>query len=148
MATAPFHAPPPLRPGEYLAMRRAAAGLSVDEVALIFAPSREDAAQIRDALVALEADAPAAEHGWVALLPNAYPFDPTVYEALVTLAADPEAEGPHPHLCRACACSWHDSCESRAKGLCAWSEADGDLCTACERRPATAPDRPRLELVK
>ena len=60
-------------------------------------------------------------------------LDPAVYVQLVDLylagpGADGEYDGlPAPRVCRACACSWSNSCP----GSCAWSDADPTICTTC-----------------
>lgn len=123
-----------MSPGTYLAKRRQAAGLSIDDVA-----------------GAVRTDPPVGEvdrAGWIrrieenAVLPSfdvihalgqLFPFSRSVLSELTDLhraGSDPSAA---PRLCMICACSDHDPCrESIGPGqwrACGW--AAHDTCTRC-----------------
>jgi hypothetical protein len=129
-----------MTPGRYIQLRREAADLSIDVLAVLIsdeiADETVDAARLADLLAGLEADWPLATTAVLRLvhvlaLCGPFRFDPNVYWALVGAAQDPAQ--PVPPICRKCGCTWHDACRTPG-GACAW--AGPDLCTAC---PPDAP---------
>lgn len=117
-----------MTPGEYLARRRAAAGLTIADVAQRIGTEPRIAERDRAELIArIEDDTVSPTIITLSALRRVYPFDVAV---LARLAAPPaEASGPAPRLCRACACSELDACVGRDGTGCWWAEAD--LCIAC-----------------
>lgn len=124
----------PLTPQAYLALRRRAARLSVDDAASLiventtsprFMPRSERLAEARALIRQLETPGILARHvTTVDLLAAAFPLDPNVYYQLAHEPAD-----RHPAVCRGCGCSQWDACDRGADGACAW--ASSDLCTRC-----------------
>jgi len=132
-----------MRPGAYLARRRAAAGFTTPEelarrmgvsTLAIRRASEFEFAQLGARLRLAETDRQPLAPNQIRLVARFVPFAPDIYEQLVVLdrAARHGWRFAHgniePQLCRVCACSWHDACVTDA-GACAWAEAD--LCTAC-----------------
>ena len=126
-----------MSPGTYLARRRAAAGLEVEDVALRVETTpypmtlRDRVAWLRD----IERDVVPLTISTAVALRQLFPFSG---EVLVQLAACAEQPGrPAPRLCRICAsCHPSEFCGAALEG--AW-EAD-DLCPSCadEQRFAAA----------
>jgi hypothetical protein len=129
-ATEPPGPPPaaePLSPGTYLRLRRQAAGLTLEELAM--APEILGYGSLADALARLEAlendlCAP-IDFDQVMALGDHFNFDPHVFVQLVAVRAGRLT--PAPDVCRKCGCSWNDACGSS----CAWASPTNDLCTAC-----------------
>ena len=137
-----------ISPGAYLALRRAAAGLSLNDVArsllalplsaprLVAHPAGVERRRIRADLFTLESDMALLTPDHAAQLSQVFAFDWAVYQQLAAQHTLP-AGGvdvwglPIPRLCAACGCSWQDACRTPA-GPCGWSEEDPSLCTACE----------------
>lgn len=130
-----------MTPGIYLRKRREAAGLSLGEVARqlalfqlgVFGCGRSD---ILPQLERIEAGAAALTRAQADLLRNVLAFDPSVYNRL--LAGDTL---PQPPICRVCACSFFDPCDTSAtdqggsfRAACHWAEPD--LCSACADNPS------------
>lgn len=121
----------PLTPHAYLALRRRAARLSVDDAAALivenvtpprFLPRSERLAEARALIRQLETPGVLARHvTTIDLLAVAFPLDPNVYYQLAHEPAD-----RHPAVCRGCGCSQWDRCEG-ASGACAC--ASSDLCS-------------------
>lgn len=129
-----------MTPGSYLAKRRAAAGLSVAEVAARLATTPRIAEHARAGWIEqVESGAPARFDTIVALR-AAFRFDLDVLTCLA--AIDLGANGIPPRLCLSCACSTYDGCRTAA-GPCDWVDAVTPLCTACvQGEPAaTAAER-------
>jgi len=119
-------------PGAYLCLRRTAAGLTLDDVALMTETTPPVSARSRaEWLGLIEADEMPIAAETVEALRGAFPFDPHVLIHLIAI----HAGGPvtPPQLCRACGCSWNDACLDDHDQGCAWSAGDPTLCTACER---------------
>ena len=125
----------PLTPSRYLALRRAAAGLSQRQVAQRLAHRRRildgatgntirmEAAAL-DLVQQLETPrATARLRATIDTLAEVFPFDPDVYWQL---ANDPAER--HPFVCLGCGCSTYDLCSGHA-GVC--SAATGLACTRC-----------------
>lgn len=133
-----------MTPGAYLRMRREAAGVSLDLLAL--GTETEPAVGFdvrRQWHVEIETDQRAIDAATVDGLSNVYAFDRGALHQLIAIHAG--AKLPPPQLCRLCACSWCDPCWSEALEPCAWSTADVSVCTACEaaaaERAASEPGR-------
>lgn len=142
---------PPFTPGEYLARRRLAARLSLEDAAArlaalpwaLCAPTPGQLTALVNRLCAAEADRAPFTMAQVALLRQAVPLDVHAYLALLDLAAaGPGCGLPVPQLCATCACSWHDPCRGADGTPCAWSETDPARCTACVPAPAAPRHRP------
>jgi hypothetical protein len=146
-----------MTPGTYLRKRREAAGLSVEQVALVMAgkfgnlPRAEQSPLVRAAaggvygaaaafkgeIERLERDELLQDRSpiyieLVRLLDGAFPFDRNVFFALLGLAADPGL--PCPAICRNCTCSWNDACIDALRRPCSWAEVGADelpICTFC-----------------
>jgi len=118
---------PLITPGDYLRKRRIAAGLSLVDVAQVFAtvPRWPETERV-DWLIRLEGDVEPLTVRTVSLMRAIFCFSPDVLGDLVLMH---EGIPIAPlRLCRICACSEHDACEDHG-GSCAWASAD--LCTAC-----------------
>lgn len=135
----PQPAAPPMSPGTYLRKRREAAGLELEDLALMLDSDPAVSARSRAELLAsIERDAaPVTEDLMRAVLRlgDAFRLDPLVWVRLIDLAAGDEATLPR--LCQSCACSEFDPCIAERDGhhvACHWV-ADG-LCSACEAAAA------------
>lgn len=126
-----------MTPGTYLRLRREAAGLSLDDVALSMEtipslPGRERAewlGQIESDLAPLQVD--------VLLALEAHPelaFDRDALLALTSVDAGMPTFVPS--ICRACGCTEYDPCVTAEEGCCAWADAEQMICTRCA--PAVA----------
>jgi hypothetical protein len=105
---------PRLRPAAYLRLRREAAGLSVEDVATMLAPTFTDRATARAFVRLLEVDLVVARKARpIERLAACYPLDPAVYYQLAGPA-------PHPQVCRGCGCSQWDPCHGEQSGPCSW----------------------------
>lgn len=126
-----------ITPGAYLQKRRRAAGMSLEDVAIMLdtSPAISNRARV-DMLEEIEADLTPIDPGTVKALRFAFPFDPTVLNRLIDLHVH-RANLPAPQLCRECGCSFFDPCVDHDRRACAW--ADRDLCTHCVP-PAPAAD--------
>ncbi|WP_267382205.1 MULTISPECIES: hypothetical protein [unclassified Sphingomonas] len=132
-----------LTPAAYFALRRAAAGYSIDALAralLILADNRINGPRpnldetraryrrMRDTIMLLER--PGAATGDADLLlaiASLIPFDRAVYRQLAT-----EPAHRHPRVCRGCGCSQSDPCITEQDGMehvCRW--ATHTACTRC-----------------
>ncbi|MCW2412034.1 MULTISPECIES: XRE family transcriptional regulator [unclassified Sphingobium] len=126
-----------MSPGTYLARRRAAAGLEVEDVALRIETTpypmnlRDRVAWLRN----IERDVSPLTISTAVALQQLYPFSGEVLVQLAACAEQPERTPPQ--LCRVCACTQHDPC-CEGYLTCGWAEPD--LCTSCadELRFATA----------
>ncbi|AOH83642.1 hypothetical protein AWL63_06295 [Sphingomonas panacis] len=120
----PQAAPAPLTPNAYLKLRRAAAGLTIAQVAEIIAPRQADRSEATAFVALVEADGVIAlKETTLELLQTAYPFDPDVYRQL---SAEPVER--HPRICRGCGCTTYDPCVSDGQ-CCGWaSDSSCDRC--------------------
>lgn len=127
---APPPPPPPAAPltaGEYLALRRNAAKLTVAQAAALL--DRQDAFGLEAKLAVAEADeAPLSDWLVARIAAQVFPIDAQVYANL-------RDELPAGRICRDCGCSWNDACP----GGCAWASHAIDRCTACATPHAIAP---------
>jgi len=128
----------PLSPGTYLRKRREAARLGQLQAGASMAAmpwsvgrrSAQERARCAARLAAAERDDMPFSRPEADQLRNIFAFDVEIYFQLLELHfAGPGSGLPQPQVCRSCACSWHDACET-ASGPCAWTE-DPELCSAC-----------------
>lgn len=124
----------PMSPGSYLRKRREAAGLELEDLALMLDSDPAVSARSRAELLAsVERDAaPVTEDLMRAVLRlgDAFRIDPLVWIRLIDLAAGEEIGWPK--LCSCCGCSEFDPCVHEVGGhqvACHWV-ADG-LCSRC-----------------
>lgn len=120
-------------PGNYLRLRREAAGLSIEAVALMLPtePHVELAARATW-LRQIEAGEAPIGNNVIAALKSAFRFDASVLRRLDDLRRTPGLSAPR--ICRRCACTEYDPCRDR---LCHWVAAD--LCSSCpEPEPGKA----------
>lgn len=118
-----------LTPGAYLARRRQAAHLSIDDVAaMIETDPRLDQRARRAWLAQMEADLSPISIESVTALSRCFAFSRIALQGLANHAREPDRFAP-PRICRLCACSELDACFSADRPPCAWME--DDLCTAC-----------------
>lgn len=112
-----------LTPGQYLQKRRAAAGLSIDDVAERIATVPRWAQHLRRGwLEQIESDQMPATFNTIVVLNQVLEFN---LSALVALSV----EGHNvPRLCIVCACCEAEPCIGSA-GACSW--VDADLCSSC-----------------
>jgi hypothetical protein len=129
-----------MTPGRYMRLRREAAGLTIQHIAIVLVPASrrhadDDRAGVRRKMALLETDQlqGAAQIGLIDQLRSVFSFSDAVYWLLVGRAADPESEVPIPQICRGCGCTWTDACQDGTHG-CAWSPGDPNLCTVCARK--------------
>lgn len=126
----------PLTPQAYLALRRRAARLSVEDAAALIHDRAgqhrtrarrqgrsAELAELRALIRQLESPGVLARHvTTLDLLSAAFPLDVNVYFQLAHEPVD-----VHPAVCRGCGCSQWDPCAN--EGGCRWASAD--LCTRC-----------------
>lgn len=94
----------PFSPARYLRVRRAYAGLSIQQVAERIAPRETDRAEAADLVRMLETEGVTArEPATLKALRNVYPFDLDVYRQLTN-----ELDDRHPAICQECGCSAWD----------------------------------------
>lgn len=146
---APPAAPPlaPMSPGTYLRKRREAAGLELEDLAIMLDSDPAVSAHSRAELLSVvERDAaPVTEDLMRAVLRlgDALPIDALVWVRLIDLADGDEIAWPR--LCQSCACSEFDPCVHQVEGqqvACHWV-AEG-LCSACEIAQAAMSYAPPL----
>lgn len=124
-------------PGEYMKLRREAAGLSIEEVAAQLAHTNADRIDVRNEITLLEDDQPGLFIPLVMRMRAAFRFDPDIYLALLGFAQDAGSTAPRPRICTGCGCSWSDPCADDADSPCRWSARRVDSCTHCETKAAT-----------
>jgi hypothetical protein len=114
-------ATPVIQPWDYVAMRRNAAGLSVEQLATALGGKVYERH-----LRAIET------HGLrfqqIAALDQAMPFSASVYRQLADL---PPLQ--HPRLCQRCGWDAHTDQPDGCGGLITWSRTDDAICTRCEQ---------------
>ena len=120
----------PVTAGGYLRMRREAAGVTLPEVARIYARNALGAA-------AAELMLGEAENNLIPLGEPAINRLREIFAFAADIYLDLAAGLPPPDLCRICACSWNDPCEDGGHG-CAWLDASHTICTACQRKALAA----------
>lgn len=124
---APVPLTPPMTPARYIALRRRAARLTVDEVAERLTSKAADQAEIRQLVRTLETHGITARHvETLDLLRDAFPIDPDVYFQLMHDSAD-----RYPRICSGCGCSKYDPCGHADNDECRWADDAGTICTRC-----------------
>jgi hypothetical protein len=132
-----------MTPGTYLALRRKAAGFSLEDVAagIITDPRWPELSKAAH-LGLIETDVAPASFTTIAALRMVYPFDIDVLCALDVVTMFPEDNFNTPDICARCGCSEADPCLS-ADGNCGWADASYTLCDHCAAHlpssPAPAP---------
>lgn len=123
-----------MKPGAYLRLRREAAGLSLDDVALALETAPPVSARSRAEWIGtVEAGDAPLTIGVALALQRIVTFD---WDLLVALAGVEAGLGAYvPAFCRVCACSEWDPCTLSAGDTCGWAKPD--LCTRC------APEQPQ-----
>jgi hypothetical protein len=117
-------APGPMKPGEYIRLRREAAGLTIPQAAKHFYKNPDHRADVEANLRTIELPHVKAKPHVSETLSRAFPFDDGVYRQL---CEDPPEF--HPTLCRGCGCDAHNTCHNRDGSDCTIT-VDG-VCTAC-----------------
>ena len=136
------HTAEPLTPAAYVALRRRAAGFTVENLARALVTvgihgrrHRPTARQIAT-MQARAADhvrlmeqpgATVVSHDALRLLQSVMPFDPAVYRQLIDAPANRQSR-----ICRGCGCSGHDPCVSevdRVESICRMLSPE--LCSHC-----------------
>lgn len=123
-----------MSPGDYLALRRTAAGLSIDDVAAVVQTLPRLAEIDRAAwLRRIEADVAVITVDVARALIRIFPFSEQVLVRLIELRSYGADFAPAPRICRTCGCSEFDACRidagPGAPSGCAW--AGPHICTAC-----------------
>ncbi len=128
-------------PGTYIARRREAAGLSIEDVAALVhtAPRLGEVDRVAW-LRRIERDVAALSPDVCASLARAFPLSGDVLGWLIDARSYGGGAGPMPRVCAVCACSEYDPCfDPETHRTCAWSDQPGDvsLCTACTATAAS-----------
>lgn len=120
-----------MTPGTYIAKRRQAAGLSIDDVAAMVSTSpRLGEIDRRAWIERIEQDVAAISPDVAVALGSAFPFSRHVLQQFIDLRSYGVCAEPEPRLCMICGCSALDGCADPATGeVC--SMPDGDICTSC-----------------
>lgn len=119
----------PLRPDDYIKLRRKAAGLTIEQVAERIASTERNRQDVRDLIRMLEKPGVVARYRRsLELLNGAFAFDPDVYHQLATAPA-----ARHPRICRTCGCSQNDPCHLGDEYQCRMAYHDADQCTRCDQ---------------
>lgn len=119
-----------MTPGTYLAKRRRAAGLSIDDVAAMVSTSPRLGEVDRRAWIdRIEQDVAAISPDVAAALSDAFLFSRRVLQQLIDLRSYGDGAVELPRLCITCGCSDLDPCVSRGGDACGW--ASEDLCSSC-----------------
>lgn len=117
-------ATPVIQPWDYVAMRRNAAGLTIDQLAAALG-GKLFARHLR----AIET--PGLRFQQIARLDQVIPFSATVYRQLADLPPH-----QHPRLCQRCGWDAHTVQPDGCDGLITWSRTDDAICTRCEQGTA------------
>ena len=117
----PTSATPVIQPWDYVAMRRHAAGLSVERLAVALGGKVYERH-----LRAIET--PGLRFQQIAPLEQAMPFSALVYRQLADLPPH-----QHPRLCQRCGWDSHTDQPDSSDHLTAWSRTDEAICTRCEQ---------------
>jgi hypothetical protein len=117
-------ASPVIQPWDYVAMRRRAAGLSIEQVAQALG-GRAYERHLR------LLETPGMRVRIVADLNVAMPFSNDVYRQLADLPVH-----QHPRLCQRCGWDERTDVADRVDGLTTWSREDEAICTHCEQQAA------------
>ena len=133
-----------MTPGTYLRLRREAAGLTIEDLALRLRGTVPISAHSRAELVGLiEQDIAVINADLVDALTDLcrvgqFRFDR--HALILLIARHAGAEIAAPEICRGCGCSWHDACGFG----CSWAGPAHDWCSACAEQAveAVVPARP------
>lgn len=117
---------PVIQPWEYAAMRRRAAGLSIEQVAAALG-GRAYERHVR------MLETPGIRIKIVANLPVAMPFSEEVYRQLADLPPH-----QHPRLCVRCGWDDHADVPDRFDCHTTWSRENPAICTRCEQQSGQA----------
>ncbi|PZU67493.1 hypothetical protein [Sphingobium sp.] len=112
---------PVIQPWDYVAMRRNAAGLSIEQLAKALGGKIYERH-----LRAIET--PGLRFREIAPLARAMPFSATIYRQLADLPPH-----QHPRLCQRCGWDAYTDQPDSDGDLTAWSRQDDALCTRCEQ---------------
>lgn len=115
---------PVIQPWDYVAMRRKAAGLSIEQVAQALG------GQAYERHLRL-LETPNMRLRIVADINLALPFSDAVYRQLADLPPH-----QHPRLCQSCGWDERTDVPDRGDGLTVWSRNDDTICTRCEQQAA------------
>lgn len=126
----------PCSPGKYLRLRREAAGLTCEDIALRTETTPPISARARaEWLARVEADIDPITFGMAFALARWVKFDPDVLDRLIAARRSEGHVGAVTAICRDCGCSWRDPCvDAGRRQTCGWVNADQDWCTACAAR--------------
>lgn len=119
-------AAPVIAPWDYVAMRRRAAGLSIEQVAQALG-GRAYERHLR------LLETPGMRVRILADLDKVMPFSEPVYRQLADLPAH-----QHPRLCATCCWDEHTELPDCQDGLTSWSREDSAICTRCEQQQQAA----------
>ena len=114
-----------MTPGNYLRLRREAAGLTMDDVVMLITPDERRWPLALVLTFAIELDEVVPSSSELEALRFAFPFDRYIFRQLVGRL------DPKPEICGTCGCSALDACDDERAGPCAWATPAHDLCTAC-----------------
>lgn len=120
--------PEPIRPWNYIKMRRRAAGLTIEQAAKPFYQRPDHRACCEANLRTFEMPQVSVKDVRALDLPRAFPFDAGIYEMLRDLPQD-----EHPKLCVRCGWDEWTPQADREGGETTWSEALPDHCSRCEQ---------------
>jgi len=120
--------PDPIRPWDYLRLRREAAGLTIEQAARPFWHRPEHRADCEENLRFFEQTGTVMKRVHDLDIPRAFPFSADVYVQLASLPPE-----QHPRLCRRCGWDEWTVQPDRAGDDTSWSAEDPTLCTRCEQ---------------
>lgn len=120
---------PVVMPWEYVAMRRTAAGMTIEQAARPYWHRPEHRADVERNIGALETVGFRMKRDFfVADMSRAYTFNLDVYRQLCDTPPD-----QHPRLCLACGWDqWSTQYDTNGEEA-TWSQSHPDLCTRCEQ---------------
>lgn len=119
-----------MSPGIYLAKRRTAARLSIEDVAgAVSADPALHAHDREDWLKRIESGVAKVTIDVADALRPVFPFNIRILMRLIDLDGRADSGIEAPRLCHVCACSEHDACVGPDNRGCSW--AGPDICSAC-----------------
>lgn len=129
-----------MTPGTYLRLRREAAGLTRDDIALRTETTPPVSARSRaEWLARVEADIDPVTFGMAFALARWVRFDPDVLDQLLAAQRSPGHAGAVPNICRECGCTHRAPCiDVGRQQCCTWASAAKDWCSACAARAVDA----------
>lgn len=132
----------PISPGTYLRLRREAAGVSIETLALATdtVPFRVSARNRAELIGLMEQDLLVIDADMVSGLVELFAFDRQILVQLIAIYAGAHLDPPA--LCRICACSWSAACFDPVSGRsCSWSADDATVCTSASCQGRLAAER-------